>query len=129
MARGRVVARAPMPSARRRVLVGGVFLAAAVLIVAAQWVAYDPTPISQQNRARALVAGAVLAVVGVRMVLVRRQQEIGVRAAMLAAASLVFFAVLAPHERESALLVECVCGVSALIAALAALPPVEPPRR
>jgi peptidoglycan/LPS O-acetylase OafA/YrhL len=118
------------PSPLRQTLVGAVFLAAAAVIACGQWMMYDTTPVSQQNRARALIMAAVLAVAGVRMLLAPREDhELSVRASMLAATSLVFFALLAPHERSAALLVESLCGTGTLLAAIAALPPIQPPRR
>lgn len=117
-------------SAWRQGLVGLVFVAAASVLIGGQWALYDATPVSQQNRARALIAAGVLAVAGVRLLLQPREEHaIGVRASMLAAAALVFFALLAPHDRASALLAECLCGVGALAASLVALSPVDPPRR
>lgn len=76
------------------------------------------------------MAAVVLAVTGVRLLLEPRVDHlIGVRASMLAAAALVLFALVAPHDRTAALVAECLCGVGALVASMAIVPPVEPPRR
>lgn len=114
----------------RRVLAGGVFLAAASVIICGQWALYDATPESQQNRARALLAATVLGVAGVRLLLEPRTDHlIGVRASMFAAVALMFFAVFAPHDRTAALVAESLCGLGALLASMAVLPSVDPPRR
>ncbi len=108
-------------------MAGATFLGASAVLLCGQWVMYDPTPVSQQNRARAVLVAAVLVVVGVRLLLEPRADHlIGVRASMLAAVSLVLFALLAPHERSIALLVEGGCGLSTLVASIAALPPDGP---
>jgi cytochrome bd-type quinol oxidase subunit 2 len=113
----------------RRSLIGGVLLLAASVLICGQWALYDPTPTSQQNRARAVLAALVLAVAGVRLLMGPREDHlVGVRASMIAATALVFFAVLAPHDRAAAFVTEGLCGAVSLLASMAALRPATPPR-
>ncbi|HCB04110.1 MAG TPA: hypothetical protein PLZ93_03635 [Nocardioides sp.] len=128
MADRRMVTRGTRPTPRSRRAVGVVLLMAASVIGVAQWLVYDATPVAQGNRVRAVVVAVVLVVAGVRLVLTPAlPHEVGVRSAMLAGGALVFFAVLGAHERLSAVAVEGFTGVVALFAAVAALPPVQPP--
>ena len=121
--------RGPEHVPHRQTLAGAVFLLAASIIIVGQWLLYDVTPVSQTNRVRSLLAAAVLVIAGVRMLLTPRQDHaVGVRWSMLAAGVLLCFAVLAPHESQSAVLAEGLCGCAALLAAIAALPPLGPRR-
>lgn len=118
------------PSPLRQGLAGTVYITAATVLIGGQWALYDATPESQQNRARALLAAIVLAVAGVRLLLEPRADHlIGVRASMFAAAALMLFALLAPHDRTAPIVAEGLCGVGALLVSMAVLPMDEPRRR
>ena len=104
-------------------MVGLVLVLSATTIGVGQWLLYDFTPLSQGNRARAILVALVLAVAGSRLLLAPGARHVvTLRAVMLAAGALICFALLSPHERPYALLMEGVCGILALAASMAALP-------
>ena len=129
MADRRVVSQRGRSSPRTLRAVGAASLAAAAVIVVGQWLVYEDTPLAQSNRVRTIGVAIVLVVTGVRLVLTPAlTHETSVRLVMLAGGSLGFFALLSPHERPAAALVEGLCGIAVLFAALVALPPVQPER-
>lgn len=122
--------RQPGPPDRARRQAGFALLGVAALIEAGQWFLYDATPVAQGNRTWALAMAAVLGVVAVRLVLTpTRQHELSLRTAMLAGGALTLVALLGPHERAAAAVVEGVCGLTALLAATVALSALGPPER
>ncbi len=129
MADRRVVRQRGRSAPQTRRSVGAATLATAAVILVGQWLVYEDTPLAQSNRVRAVGVALVLVVTGVRLVLTPAlTHETSVRLVMLAGGTLAFFAMLSPHERPAAALVEGLCGIAALFAALLALPPVGPER-
>ena len=113
------VRQAPRPGLTRPA--GWLLLLLALVLLVSQGALYPVGRPGQTNATRALLAGVVLALAGMRLAtVVGRRPRIASAVAVVVGVALVLNACLAPHGRTATVVMEALCGVLAALAGLVA---------